>query len=86
MLHLPPLSPLITNDLHHTGLHQLWGLLQAPVQGWPQYLVKQVMDHGFILHEPPQVELQVVAVHLHLLQPIPAEGFQPHALQQGFQT
>ena len=43
-------------------------------------------DKLLISHEAPQVELQEVAVHLHLLQPEAPEGAQPHALQQRLQA
>jgi hypothetical protein len=37
----------------------------------------------FVVDKAPQIELQVVAVHLDLLQAVPAESLQADALEEG---
>lgn len=80
---LVALTPL-TDDLDHALLHRR--RVQAAVGGAPDDLVQQEMHEVLVGDEPPQVHLQVVAVHLDLLQPVSAEGAQADALQECLQT
>ena len=43
-------------------------------------------DHSLVLDKPPEKELEVMTVHLHLLQSVSSERLQPNALQQSFQS
>ena len=44
------------------------------------------MDYSLVLHEPPEVQLEVVAVYLHLLKTIPTKCLQSDTLKQSLQT
>lgn len=77
------LTPL-TDDLDHTLLHG--GGIQAAVGGAPHYLIQQKVHEVLIWDKAPQVHLQVVAVHLDLLQPVAAKGAQADTLQERLQT
>lgn len=70
----------LTDDLDHALLHR--GRIQAAVGGAPHYLIQQEVHEVLIGDKAPQVHLQVVAVHLDLLQPVAAEGAQADALQE----
>jgi hypothetical protein len=39
----------------------------------------------FIVHKPPEVDLEVVSIHLHLLKPILAKCPEPHAFQESLE-
>lgn len=54
--------------------------------GAPHDFVQQEVHEVLIGDEAPQVHLQVVAVHLDLLQPIAAERAQADALKECLQT
>ena len=81
---LPHPSPPLADDLDDALLHG--GGVQAAVGGASHNLVQQEVGEVLVGHEAPQVHLQVVAVHLDLLQAEAAEGPQPHALQERLQT
>ena len=57
-----PLAALVADDLDHRGLHE--GEVEAAVEGRGEHLLQQLLHHRLVSHEPPQVQLQVVAVHL----------------------
>ena len=79
VLHFEPLTSF-TDYFDHTLFHR--GGIQAAVGGTPHYLIQQEVHKVLIWDEPPQVHLQVVAVNLDLLQPVPAEGAQSDTLQE----
>lgn len=77
-------SASLTDDLDHTLLHRCW--IQAAVGGAPHYLIQQEVHEVLVGDEAPQVHLQVVAVHLDLLQPVAAERAQADALEERLQA
>lgn len=77
-------SAALTDDLDHTLLHRCG--IQAAVGGAPHYLIQQEVHKVLIGDEAPQVHLQVVAVHLDLLQAVAAERAEADTLQEGLQA
>lgn len=77
-------SASLTDDLDHTLLHRCG--IQAAVGGAPHYLVQQEVHEVLVGDEAPQVHLQVVAVHLDLLQAVAAERAEADALEEGLQA
>lgn len=52
----------------------------------PHYLIQQEVHKVLIRDKAPQVHLQVVAVHLDLLQAVAAERTEADTLEEGLQT
>lgn len=77
-------SASLTDDLDHTLLHRR--RIQAAVGGAPHYLIQQEMHEVLVGDEAPQIHLQVVAVHLDLLQPVAAERAQADTLEERLQA
>lgn len=75
-------STSFTDDFDHTLLHRR--RVQAAVGTAPHYLIQQEVNKVLVGNEAPQVHLQVVAVHLDLLQPVTAKYSQADALQECF--
>ena len=70
----------ITNDFDDAGFHG--GGVDAAVDGAGHDFVEQKGDQVLVGDKSPEVEVQVVSVHLHLLKPEPAERSQPDALEE----
>lgn len=80
----PTCLTALADDFNHALLHR--GRIQAPVGGAAHYLIQQEVHQVLVGDKAPQIHLQVVAVHLDLLQAVAAEGAQADALQEGLQA
>lgn len=76
----PHVLPALADELDDAVLHG--DGVEAAVGGAGSHLVQQPLHHPLVSGEAPEVELQVMAVHLHLLQPEAPQCPQPHTLQQ----
>lgn len=77
-------SAPLTDDFDHTLLHRC--RIQAAVGGAPHDLIQQEVYKVFVGDKAPQVHLQVVAVHLDLLQPVAAERAEADTLEECLQA
>lgn len=76
----PHVLPALADELDDTVLHG--DRVEAAVGSAGGHLIQQPLDHPLVSSKAPEVELQVMAVHLHLLQPKAPQRPQPHTLQQ----
>lgn len=79
-----PVLPAFADDLNHALLHG--DGVKAPVSRTAHNFVQQKMHQVLVRNEAPEVELQVVAVHLDLLQAEASERPQADALQESLQA
>ena len=63
-------SAPVTDDLDHTALHG--DRVEAAVDRTGHYLIQQECHQVLVRDKSPQVNVQVVGVHLHLLKTEPA--------------
>lgn len=77
-------SASFTDDLDHTLLHRC--RVKAAVGGAPHYLIQQEVHEVLVRDKAPQVHLQVVAVHLDLLQAVAAKRAEADTLEEGLQA
>ena len=84
-LHLSILnSSPFTDDLNHAGFHR--NGIETTLQRAPYHLIQQHTAQALVTYKAPQVKLQVLAVHLNLLQTIPSESAQTNTFQERLQT
>ena len=83
---LSSLSIFITNHFNDTKIHKMSWLLQTSLKGGTEDFIKEMSHYGLVLYKPPEEQLEIVTVNLHLLQSKPCKGFQSDTLQQSLQS